>query len=701
MLVGIPALLMGGTLPVLVRSEVRLHGVDTIGARLYAANTAGAIAGALATSFAMIPAFGVRGSAFAAAALNLGAAGIALAIRSPIHPPIRPPVSEVPFKARLALTLYAIAGGVALGYEVVWSQAIVQFMSTRTFAFAVVLATYLAGLAIGSALYSRYAPRIRDHWGLFAILITAAGLVAVLEITLLGRWLVILQTQAEWQILHLTGSTLAGMCARFTVAAGCIVFLPTLLLGAAFPAVLRLTAVAEHTGRDVGATVAWNTLGGIAGTMLAGFVLIPHAGLIRTLLILAVAASAIGAIAILRGSNVSARARAITFAAIGSTLICAATLPREKLASLLPGAREGRLAFYEESAAGTVAVVEQQASRFRRLYIQGVSNSGDAMPSLRYMRLQALIPLLIHSEEPQSVLVIGLGTGITVGTTIPYPGLQRRVCAELLPAIVRAAPLFHGNYSAPTNPKVEVRLRDGRRELLRSSEHYDVITLEPPPPSAAGVVNLYSRDFYKLAAGRLNSGGILAQWLPLPTQNDEDSQSLVRSFLDAFPHVSLWTTELHEMLLVGSYAPIELDANRLIARFQHPEVATALAEIGIATPAALLATWITDREGLERYAGIASPVTDDQPRIEYAPWVRDNEITRVLPVLLHLTTEPPLRGASPDLRKAIATERVRLFAFYAGGLAAYEKDGSRSRQLLEGVLKEDPENRYFRWFAAR
>ena len=121
----------------------------------------------------------------------------------------------------------------------------------------------------------------------------------------------------------------------------------------------------------------------------------------------------------------------------------------------------------------------------------------------------------------------------------------------------------------------------------------------------------------------------------------------------------------------------------------------------IKTPAALLATWITDREGLERYAGIALPVTDDQPRIEYAPWARENEITRVLPVLLHLTTEPPLRGATPELRQSIGAERIRLFAFYAGGLAAYKRDRARSKQLLDGVLKEDPENPYFRWFVAR
>jgi spermidine synthase len=121
-----------------------------------------------------------------------------------------------------------------------------------------------------------------------------------------------------------------------------------------------------------------------------------------------------------------------------------------------------------------------------------------------------------------------------------------------LPAVVRAASSFKGNYGVTTDPRVTLRLADGRRELLRGAFRYDLITLEPPPPPAAGVVNLYARDFYALARRRLNPDGLLAQWLPLSTQNDEDTRSLVRSFLDVFPHATLWTTELHEMLLIGS-----------------------------------------------------------------------------------------------------------------------------------------------------
>jgi spermidine synthase len=703
-LVGMPAVLMGGTLPVLIRSWApRPEHLGATGGSLYAANTAGAIAGALLTSFLLIPLLGVRGTALAAAALNLAAAlaafGLDRAVRPRPSTQLQPEPLRAPTAARLALVLYTLAGGIALGYEVIWSQAIVQFISTRAFAFSVMLATYLAGLVIGSALYARWADRVRDPWELFGLLIAAAGLIALLQVAALGGWLFGLQVQAGGMAWAATGNHLVEMSARFAVAAVCIVFVPTVLLGAAFPAALRLAVDVRQVGRDVGAVVALNTSGGIAGTLLTGFVLVPALGLVRSLAILALAAAAVGACAVVRGVAVGRGIRWTTLAIGAAAMLGAILTPPDRLARLLTTARGGTLAFYEESRGGTVAVAEQQAGRnpFKRLYIQAVSNSGDGIPSLRYMRLQALLPLLIHRGEPRSAFVIGLGTGITAGALLRFPGLERRVCAELLPAVVRAAPLFQGNFGAASDPRIEIRLHDGRRELLRSPERYDVITLEPPPPSAAGVVNLYSRDFYRLARARLRPRGLLAQWWPLPAQNDEDSRALVRSFLDAFPYASLWTTELHEMLLIGAAEPIDLDVRRIAARFDQPEVAAALREVGIASPAALLATWVTDRAGLERYAAGALAVTDNRPRIEYAAWVRVGEFARVLPRVLALRTDPPLRGTDEAFVAAVSNERERLLDFYEAGLHAYHGERQLWARAIARVLSEDGENPYYRW----
>jgi predicted membrane-bound spermidine synthase len=702
-LVGIPALLMGGTLPVLVRSlATDPQHLGKSGGHLYAANTAGAIAGTLLAAFVLIATLGVRGSALAAAMLNLLAAAGALWFQRHCSQSVETAVTHHTKTApdRLALWLYSIAGGVALGYEVVWSQSIVQFMSTRTYAFAVVLATYLTGLFLGSALLSRRVDRLRDPWGVFGLLIAGAGLIALLEIALLGRWLVLAQSVVEAWVLSLGASELLGMSARFAVAAVCIVFVPTVLLGAAFPVALRLSVGHDHVGRNVGEVVAFNTLGGIVGVMLCGFVLIPLLGLVRTLGLLAIIAAAIGYFAVRKGHGVKKGRRQGVIAVGLISLALALLTPIDKLASLLPGARNGTLAYYEEGRGGTVAVVTQGKGQrtFERLYIQGVSNTGDAMPSLRYMRIQALLPLLIHNGEPRSALVIGFGTGITAGALTQYPGLEHRVVAELLPAVVKAAPLFKGNFNAAANPVVDVRLRDGRQELLRNPQRYDLITLEPPPPSAAGVVNLYSRDFYQLAASRLNKQGLVAQWLPLPTQNIDDSRSLVRSFLDVYPYASLWTSEFHEMLLVGSMEPMELDATKINQRFQQDSVRSTLQDVGIGSAAALLATWVTDRAGLECFAANAQPVTDDQPRIEYAPWVRAKEITRVLPTLLDLHTVPPLLNADQGFTERMNTHQQRLMQFYRASLHAYEGDRDAWSRDIREVMRGDGGNPYYRWF---
>ncbi|WP_353065819.1 fused MFS/spermidine synthase [Tunturibacter psychrotolerans] len=708
LLVGAPAFLMGGTLPAAVRSlAAGTSRVAKVGGWVYAANTAGGIAGALLSSFLLLPWLGVRGSAMAAALLNLVAAGMALGLDRQSHAEqitgkdIEALIAQ-PAGSGTALVLYAIAGGIALGYEVVWSQAMAQFLSTRVFAFSVVLATYLTGLVVGSALYARFSNQVRDAWGVFGLLISAAGFVALLEVAGLSLWQLRIQSEVGNLVLSLTGSEFAHMCAQFLIAAVGVVFVPTVLLGAAFPAVLQLTVGPERTGRDVGAVLALNTAGGIAGTLLTGFLLVPALGLVHTLGVLAVAAATVGALAVLLGRGVSLKMRWVVF----SVGLVAATVgilsPPDRLARLLLTTRGGgALVFYQETRGATVAVAQQRSGDnvFRRLYIQGVSNSGDALPSLRYMRLQAMLPLLIHRGESKSALVIGFGTGITAGAVLHYPRLERRVCVELLPAVVQAGHLFPENYNAGSDPRMQIRISDGRHELLRTSERYDLITLEPPPPSAEGVVNLYSTDFYQLAGKRLEPNGLFAQWLPLSTQNGQDTRSLVRSFLDAFPYATLWSTEMHEMLLIGSHQPIELNANQIASRFSQGEVSTSLRAVGISSPAALLATWVTGRVGLERYTANARPVTDNDPRIEYSPWVRPKEIIHVLPELIALRTDPPLIDADDALRREVIRQRQDLLDFYAAGIAAYRGDREAWIHAMQRVVASDDNNPYYQWVA--
>lgn len=700
LLVGIPATLMGGTLVVLLRASQPLaNAVGQTSGILYAANTAGAILGTLATPFLLIPTLGMQATAWVAGLMNLTLAVTAFFACQDRGESRHPPLPQPQFTyAPLALAIYTIAGGLALGYEVIWTQAIVQFLSTRTYAFATVLATYLFGLTLGSWLYAHWADRVKRPWRMFGILLAAAGVSAMAIVAGLDIWLLQVQHLFEQVALQVTHSRMAMKLSSFMVPAVIFVFLPTLLLGAAFPLAIRLAVGVDRIGRDAGRVMALNTVGGIAGTCLTGFVLIPLLGLVRSLTVLASMAVGLGAIALVRDAKRPIAMVVAGCAAIGFAFF-AALVPTDQFAYLLLAQHRGQLRFYAESAGGTVAVIEQAAvnTTFHRLYIQGISNTGDTMPSLRCMRLQALLPLLIHQGEPRSVMVIGLGTGITSGALLTYPNLEQRVAVELLPAVVRASSQFEGNFDVVNDRRMTVRIADGRHELLRTREQFDLITLEPPPPSATGVVNLYSRDFYELCRDKLTTNGLLAQWLPLATQNDEDSRSLVRSVLDVFPHVSLWTTELHEMLLVGSMQPIKLNAETITTRYHYPAVEVALSEVGIASPAALLATYVTDRAGLEQYAGDAPAVTDDQPRIEYADWLRPNEFLRVLPKVMATNAELPVVGDAAFL-SAIANERKRLWQFYKAELLAYQGERYQWSRLVDQVLQGDIDNPYYRWF---
>jgi spermidine synthase len=712
LLVAIPAFFMGGTLPAAMKWVRPVEqGLGSAAGRLYAWNTSGAIGGALLGPFLLLPWLGVRGTGFAAALLCALTALIAWGLErsresrdSQARRKARgapTPSSTAPRRIALALGLYACAGGVALGYEVLWSQIVAPFTSTRGAAFALVLGVYLSGLVIGSSLWARYSDRVTDRWTPFGLLIAASGLAALVSFAALGPWLAQLQEFVGAGVTRITGSHAVGMYLRFLIAAIVIVLPATVLLGAAFPAAVRLTGNVAAAGQSIGRVTAWNTIGAVAGTVLVGFVAVPRLGLAVTLVILAILSSLLGLVAVLASGMPRREPVFVAVAVLLISVVVGLLMPRDKLGRLLADLEGGALTFYQEGAGGSVAVLEQstRAGDFRRLYIAGVSNSGDSPASLRYMRLQALLPLILHPGEPRRAMVIALGTGITCGALLADPGLVERACVELLPEVAAAASQFDGNLGAPDDLRIDLRIADGRHELLRSDEQWDLVTLEPPPPSAAGVVNLYSREFYELVRSRLAPEGMLAQWWPLPTQNLDDSRSLVRSFIDVFPYVSLWTTEVHEMMLIGSIQPMVLDVGRISTRFTRPEVAAALAEVGIDSPAALLATWVSDREGLLEFVAGAPPVTDDRPRIEVAPWLRPGEMARVLPTVLAVTTDPPLRGADDEFVAAVDRHRGELGLLFQALQASLEGERQREAESLWRLRRAAPDNPYYAWIA--
>ena len=701
LIIAIPAVFMGGTFLALLRyyrTDKRRLG-QSVGV-LYGANTSGAIIGTITTPFVLIPLMGVIGSGLFAVSVNLVLALLAAQLLLPklVGSEVSAERSVGTQGRHIIFVLYSLVGFSAIAYEVIWGQMIIQFLNTRSHAYAVMLAVYLAGLAVGNLLMSRRVDAIKNTWQTFSLLILTAAASALFSIVLVNAEVLEIQRSVGALVYQWTGQLGFRMLAQFLFISFFFIFVPTCCFGALFPVAAKISdGNAKQGTLSSGYALATNTLGGVVASLLFGFWVIPALGLINAVVSVTVLLCTIACIALYH-----ARCSRHVLPAFAASLLLivslAVSMPRDKFAQLLVNQEGGELQYFAEGVGNTVAVIQQGEGdrEFRRLYIEGISNTGDVMASLRYMRLQSYIPLLVFNGQPRSALVIGMGTGITSGALLNYPALETLEVVELLPEVVAATPYFQGNYAVYDNADIGITVGDGRHKLLRDPQRFDLITLEPPPPTAAGVNNLYSSDFYQLCKTRLTPNGVVAQWWPISTQSLAASRSLVRAMLDSFDYVTLWTTELHEMLLVGSMHPMSVDIARIENIMHYPPLAESLREIGINSPEALLATYMMNKEGLEAFAGDAKPVTDNFPRLEYDSWTSKKVILDVLPELLSKQQE--LTAVPPARRKAYHFEQEKLHAFYLAGLSVYSGDRETWAEMLKRLYRADNQNAYYNWF---
>jgi spermidine synthase len=309
-------------------------------------------------------------------------------------------------------------------------------------------------------------------------------------------------------------------------------------------------------------------------------------------------------------------AAALVAALAGSSLLAA---PRGFYQQLFER-RFGRIVWFSEGMTETVAVCEHTDGSRWIQFSDGRGASGTW--SFQGGWLYAHLPLLLH-PRPRSAAVVCFGTGNTLGAASLH-GLETLDGIELSPEVVKAAPLFAAtNHGVTTSGRARIVIEDGRSYMLATDRRYDVITEEPPLVHTAGVVNLYSRDFYELCSRRLAADGILAVWLATWELEAPEMRMLVRAFVDAFPHATLWDcTHPGEWLLLGSKKPLRIGLDALAARMASPEIARDLARIdadsgGIRTPADLLSLYLMGHDGLVAFAGDARPVTDDRSVVDF------------------------------------------------------------------------------------
>jgi spermidine synthase len=621
----VPAALMGATYPLLCAAASDEQRLDS---GLYAANTLGAALGCVFVGFFAIGRYGVLGSGLLASAGNLACALAAwqLGRAQPSAPRERPAVAAPQSNelARFALAVAFGCGGCALAAEVLWTRALLPYLNSSSYAFAAILGVYLVCVAVGAAwggkrVHTVTRERTCSDLALAQLVLgaTVACSAQLMDLMELGhRGYVGARRVMSLESWLATVSSIVGRTAL-------VIAIPTFLMGASFPFYLRLARASQQsTAGAAGRVSAANTLGGIVGSTLAGFVLLPQLGVVRALALCGAISLALG---LWLGRKASWSRLRLSVAALG----CCATLALCLAASPVPFvgrlASSGRILLVDEGPQDTTAVVATPRPGGRELLIfsNGVSYTGDNAASQRYMQLLGHLPVLL-ADDPSRVLVICIGTGMTAAAVARHREVRELHLVDISPAVHRTLPLFdHVNARVYRDPRVRIHEADGRQYLGQARERFGVVTLEPPPPRAAGAASLYTTELYERIRARLTPHGVAAQWLPLHGLSDVELRLIARSFQSVFPDAALFMLNQNEAALLGSPAGLRVDLDVLRARLHEPRVAAALARIGFdgATDderaAQLLALEVAHGAALARALGPGPLITDDLPLIEH------------------------------------------------------------------------------------
>jgi spermidine synthase len=640
----VPTFLMGGTLPAAAQA------VETEGdlgrrrlAVLYGANTLGAVAGCLLSTFALLEILGIQRMLWSACALNALIAMIARSMARRMEP--RAIVAARPAQApgasdggarpreHLALFAAALVGFAFLLMELVWYRMLGPLLGGSSFTFGLILAVALFGIGLGGGAYALLAGRRTPTLLAFALTCGVEAACIALPYALGDRI-------AIWAaLLRPLGSIgFAGQIAGWAAIASIVVLPAAFVSGVQFPLLLALLGRGDRdVGRQVGLAYAWNTAGAIVGSLAGGFGLMPLVtapGCWRVVVVV-LAGLGIGAVgvALRRGGARSGAIAPLSAAALALVLLSA----RGPTSAW----RHGAIGAGRGPQSGTPNTLRNWSNALNRAIVweaEGVESSvaldseaglafvvngkidGNARSDAPTQVMSGLTGAILHPRA-EKAMVIGLGTGSTAGWLASVPSVTQVDVAELEPAILHVAKACRPvNQAVLENPKVHLFLGDARELLLTTHERYDLIFSEPSNPYRAGISSLFTQDFYRATTARLAPGGLFLQWVQAYSVDAQTVRSVYATLASVFPVVETFVTQEADLLLVASLGPIDYDVGRLRARIQEPPFAEALAKV-----------WrVSDLEGFFAHYGARTSLaralatlegdalnTDDQTLVEF------------------------------------------------------------------------------------
>ncbi len=600
-----PTLLMGATLPALAR---QVEEVSWLGF-LYAANIAGAVFGCLLSGFYLLRVFDVATATYVAVAINVAVAGGAFALAG-VHQKRSITVAARNGSAGDAAVyvVIALSGLCALGAEAIWTRVLGLLLGASVYTLSIIVAVFLTGLGIGSGIGSFLSRRItRPRLALGWCQLLAAAAIAWTAFSLSA-------SLPYWPIDPSLSSNIWFNFQLDLDRALWALLPPTLLWGASFPLALAAASPKRQDASHLFAGIyAANTLGAIIGALGASLILVAWVGSQHAQQVL-IALSMISGLMLVPRCWI-----------IGAALGCLSIYSVPPISKVLIA--HGR---YAASWAGKGDIIYAGEGRNSSVAVSSfpdgvltfhVAGKIQASNVPRDMRLQRMLGHLttLTAASPRSVLVIGCGAGITAGAVSIDPRVERETIVEIERLVPQAASTYFSepNFDVLRNPKVHVRIDDGRHYLLTTKERFDGITVDPLDPWVKGAANLYTNEFLEAMRRHLNPGGTVTMYIQLFETDADAVKSAVATFFEVFPNGTIWGNPYqgqgHDMVLLGQVEPLRIDLDEMEQRVGYrggdSVMAQSLAEVGMNSPVDLFAT----------YAGRA---------LDLKPWLRDAAINR-------------------------------------------------------------------------
>jgi len=643
----LPTILMGGTLPVLVRFiSQRIEEAGKTIAILYFLNSLGAVLGSLLAGFFLIRILGLQLTIYVTAVTNLfiGVGAYLLATidgRPGIVETTKSEASLFLFTRRevyIAITIAGISGLASMVYEVTWVRLLIPILGSSIYSFALMLVAFITGITFGSLIVSILVQRVKNLLVLLAWCQIGIVISMVVALPFYSRI-----PYEFWRVSSLLTRTDASY-PIFLVLQFCIgivlMIVPTIFLGMSLPVATRISSRSiELLGNSVGNIFAINTFGTVIGSLSAGLVLIPLVGVRHTIEI-GIGCNLIAGLIILFFTNAfSRRQKFVVVSILGLFLFSYAVFsPNWNRGAMLAGVFRNinsnmdppktyrefelqtnaiRVHYFKEGITATIGVVEGKTSTgLQKVLIVNGKPDASSKGDLPTQVLLGQLGCLIH-PNPNKALVIGLGSGVTVGSMLTHP-LEHVDCVEISPEVVEASSEFNEvNYLPLKDPRMTIHIEDALAFLKIAQTKYDIIVSEPSNPWIAGVGSLYTIEFFEQCKQRMNSNGLMIQWFHIYEMDDKIFKMVTRTFQSSFSYVSMWQPQHGDVILIGSQQDIVIDFSKIKEAIRLPSVSQDLQRISISDMASVLSLEMLSPRAIRQYVGVDELNTEDHPYLEY------------------------------------------------------------------------------------